>query len=174
MKRKRSRFLTFMFSMLPGAGHMFMGFMRMGTSIMSVFFLIILLSSWLGIGPLMYFLPVLWFYSFFDCINKRYSSDEEFYEMEDTYLFSPDKLYLSKIPVLKNQKLFAGVLLVLMGIYLIWNNFMHFVGQFIPQEVYDRIRDFTNHAPQVVFGVIIIMAGMRLIMGKKKECDFDA
>lgn len=174
MKRKRSRFLTFMFSMLPGAGHMFMGFMKMGTSIMSVFFLIILLSSWLGIGPLMYFLPVLWFYSFFDCINKRYSSDEEFYAMEDTFLFSRDRLYLSKIPVLKNQKLFAGVLLVLMGIYLIWNNFMHFVGQFIPREMYDRIRDFTNHAPQIVFGVVIIMAGMKLIMGKKKECDFDA
>ncbi len=30
MINKKSKFLTFVFSMLPGAGHMYMGFMNMG------------------------------------------------------------------------------------------------------------------------------------------------
>ncbi|MCI8355555.1 MAG: hypothetical protein HFI47_10905, partial [Lachnospiraceae bacterium] len=37
--KKKSRFLTFCFSMLPGAGEMYMGFMRTGVSLMLLFFL---------------------------------------------------------------------------------------------------------------------------------------
>ncbi len=40
MINKKSKFLTFVFSMLPGAGHMYMGFMNMGVSFMSAFFFI--------------------------------------------------------------------------------------------------------------------------------------
>ena len=47
---KRSKFWTVVFSFLPGAGHMFMGFMKQGTSIMVAFFGLYLVSSWLGIG----------------------------------------------------------------------------------------------------------------------------
>lgn len=50
--------------MLPGAGHMYMGFMNMGVSFMSVFFFVIFLSTWLDIGPLLFILPLIWFYSF--------------------------------------------------------------------------------------------------------------
>ena len=38
-QKKKSRFLTFIFSFLPGAAEMYMGFMKNGFSLMMIFFL---------------------------------------------------------------------------------------------------------------------------------------
>ena len=69
MTRKKGGFFTFICSLLPGAGEMYMGFFKQGISIMSLFFIMIVVSSWLELGPLMFVLPVLWFYSFFHVQN---------------------------------------------------------------------------------------------------------
>ncbi|HEX3028128.1 MAG TPA: hypothetical protein VHT34_02225 [Clostridia bacterium] len=174
MKKKRSGFFTFIFSLLPGAGHMFMGFMKIGASMMSAFFLLIFISSWLEIGELMFVLPVLWFYSFFDCINKRYSTDEEFALIEDRYLFSFDKLVASENSFFGKKRLFAGLILLLLGIYLLWNNFMYILQDHISSDLYNTIRDYSHLVPQIILGGLIIMLGIRLILGKKKECDENA
>ncbi len=42
MTRKKNGFLTFIFSLLPGAGEMYMGFFKQGMSIMAIFFLLFL------------------------------------------------------------------------------------------------------------------------------------
>lgn len=41
MTKKKSGFLTFCFSLMPGAGEMYMGFMKQGVSIMAFFWLLI-------------------------------------------------------------------------------------------------------------------------------------
>ncbi len=71
MIKKKGKFLTTIFSCIPGGGQMYMGFMKEGLSLMGMFFFILFLSSWLNIGPMLYVLPVLWFYSFFDAMNSR-------------------------------------------------------------------------------------------------------
>jgi TM2 domain-containing membrane protein YozV len=173
MKKKKSKFLTFCFSLLPGAGHMYIGFMKMGLSLMAAFFFVIFLSTWLDIGPLMFVLPLIWFYSFFDCMNKRYSTDEEFLLLEDNYLFSLDELVKIDKGIFKKHSLFAGILLVLLGGYLVWNNIMHSLLGFIPYEVYSAINDLTRVLPQIIIGVAIIAVGAKLIIGKKRECDMN-
>ena len=45
MTKKRNGFLRFCCSLLPGAGEMYMGFMKMGLSLMSMFFGIIVAAS---------------------------------------------------------------------------------------------------------------------------------
>ena len=45
--KKKSRFLSFCFSFLPGAAEMYMGFMKTGMSLMLVFFLLIAFSGWI-------------------------------------------------------------------------------------------------------------------------------
>ena len=50
MIRKKGSFLTFCFSMLPGAGEMYLGFMKRGASLMTLFFFIIFSSTWLQLG----------------------------------------------------------------------------------------------------------------------------
>ena len=43
MTKKKSGFLAFCFSLLPGAGEMYMGFMKHGVGIMALFWLLIFL-----------------------------------------------------------------------------------------------------------------------------------
>jgi len=171
MKRKRSKFLTFMFSLLPGAGHMLMGFMKMGVSLMSIFFFIIFLSTWLNIGPLLFILPMLWFYSFFDSINRRFASDEEFELMEDRFLFSIDKLVEVNGNIFQKRRVFVGLLMLLLGFYLIWRNALDSLRGIIPSEIYELMIDITRYAPQMILGIAIIVVGIKLIVGKKKESD---
>ncbi|MBZ9687053.1 hypothetical protein G9F72_012035 [Clostridium estertheticum] len=171
MKKEKSKFLTFGFSMLPGAGHMYMGFMKMGLSLMAAFLFLIFLSSWLSIGPLLFVLPLIWFYSFFDCMNKRYSTDEEFLLLEDNYLFSLDELVKIDKGIFKKHSLVSGILLVLLGGYLIWNNIINSLSGYISGELYGTIYNITRMAPQIILGVVIIVVGAKLIIGKKRECD---
>ena len=83
MTRKKSGFLTFCFSLIPGAGEMYMGFMKQGLSIMAAFWLMIFLAAFLNLGPVLFVLPILWCYSFLNVHNIRGMSDEEFYALED-------------------------------------------------------------------------------------------
>ena len=61
MTNRKSKFLTVIFSCIPGAGQMFMGFMKLGVSLMGLFFLIFVAANLTGLGFLLYLAPVLWF-----------------------------------------------------------------------------------------------------------------
>lgn len=171
MINKKSRFLTFIFSMLPGAGHMYIGFMKTGLSLMAIFFFDIFLSSWLDIGPLLFVLPLIWFYSFFDCLNKVNLSEEQLMLVEDKYLFSFDKLLTLDKNVIKKRSLVAGILVLILGIYLIVNNVMSIVAPYISNELYNTIYNLISKIPQMIIGIAIVAVGIKLILGKKKECE---
>lgn len=173
MKKEKDKFLTFCFSLLPGAGHMYMGFMKLGISLMSAFFCLIFLSSWLNIGPLLFFAPLIWFYSFFDCINKRYSTDEEFSHLEDNYLFSLDEIVKIDSGIFKKRGKYTGITLVILGCYLIFNNMFRGLSRYMSSEVYDAVYAVAAVAPQIIIGVVIIVVGVKLISGKKKECEIN-
>lgn len=176
MRKKRSSFLTFVFSLLPGAGHMYLGFMKMGISLMSAFFFLIFVATWLDISPLLFLLPVLWFFAFFDCLNRRSASDEEFALLDDNYLFSLDKLFSGGSSLLKKRNLFAGILLLCLGLYILWNNLLHNLGRYfeIPNELYWSIEGATRSLPQLLIGILIIFIGVRLIINKKREDEKNA
>ena len=59
MTRKRRGFWLFIFSLVPGAGEMFLGFFKQGISVMTVFFALIAGASWLNLGPILFVMPVL-------------------------------------------------------------------------------------------------------------------
>ena len=73
--KQKGKFLTFLFSLFPGAGQMYLGFMKMGGSIMMLFWGIIGFGVLLNLGVLYFLLPVIWCYSFFDAINKNSMDD---------------------------------------------------------------------------------------------------
>lgn len=173
MPRKRNKFLTIVFSFLPGAGHMFMGFMKMGLSLMTLFFMIIFLSSWMDFGPLMFIVPILCFYSFFDCICKCYASDSEFAQFKDHYLFADSDSDLD-MALHGKGKLIFGVLLILIGVKLFWDSFVHYLRAVVPDEVYGMIITGTNLLPRIVVGVLIVVLGVFLIVGKRRRSDSNA
>jgi hypothetical protein len=167
MIKKRNKFLTFIFACIPGAGQMFLGFMKLGLSLMAVFFFVIFLSSWLNIGPLMYIAPIIWFYAFFDCINKRWSSDEEFSKFKDGYLFTGDN-YAKIDGLLKGKlKLVVGILFILIGAKILFDIITANLQSIIPAYIYSTFISIINVIPQFAVGALIIALGIYLIIGRK-------
>ena len=171
MIKKRNKFWTLVFSMLPGAGHMFNGFMKLGVSLMALFFAVAFLSATLRLGPIMLLAPVIWFYAFFDCINKRFLDDEEFYAQEDYYLFDHGSLKKYDLSFFKKHKLIIGLALILFGFYSLWENSMNYLlsNIYLSDATLQAIMEFTNLAPQLIVSIIIIAMGILLIRGKKRE-----
>lgn len=174
MIKKKSKFLTFVCSMLPGAGHMYIGFMRIGVSLMAAFLFVIFLSSLLSIGSLLFILPLIWFYSFFDCMNKVDLDYDQLSLMEDKYLFSIDKLVSFDKNIFEKRRLAAGVLLFFLGIYLVVDNLLNILGRYIPREFQNIIFNLTRETPKIIIGIAIVALGVRLIIGKKRESELDA
>lgn len=171
MTKKKSGFLTFIFSLLPGAGQMYMGFMKRGISLMSMFFLLIFLSAWLNLGALMLAMPIIWFFAFFDTHNLRAMPDDEFYAMEDEFILFPE-IGKEKLRALQNKyrNIFA-IALIVIGISILWNNLIDIFDYILPEVIQHLLNRFGYYFPQLVIGFGIIVLGIYLIRGKKKELD---
>lgn len=74
--------VTLALSIIPGAGHMYLGYMEKGLFIMGAFFFSVFFMGWLGISLLLFLLPLIWFYSFFDAMHIVDGSKEEVIEQE--------------------------------------------------------------------------------------------
>lgn len=167
MTRKKSGFLTFCFSLIPGAGEMYMGFMKQGLSIMAVFWLLVFFATFFNLGPVLFILPILWCYSFFNVHNIRGMSDEEFYALEDDYLFHLDENSLvGKLKGKQSNLLAWGLIIV--GVAILWNYVIGYIRWLMPDEIYWSVMD---GVPQVAIAVLLIWCGIYLIRGKKKELD---
>ena len=66
---KKSRLFSLLCAFCPGAGEMYMGLLKRGASIMLLFWGIVALCTL--IPYLMFLLPVIWFFSFFETLNLR-------------------------------------------------------------------------------------------------------
>jgi len=163
---RKNRFFTFILSFMPGLGHMYLGFMKRGTSIMTVFLGIIFLAVSLDLGAICFILPVIWFYSFFDAINYNNMPIEQKLLVEDKIFLLDDILNESKYHSL------IGGILVFLGIYMICNQFMSWY--------------LLRTAFNLILSIIIILLGLTLIknnrtkttekaedLRKKEYTDFD-
>ncbi|HBC96613.1 MAG TPA: hypothetical protein DC034_07450, partial [Clostridium sp.] len=63
--------------------------------------------------------------------------------------------------------------LICMGLYLIWDNIRFIIQPYMNSEIYKIISNFTEIIPQMIVGIAIIVIGIKLIVGKKKEVDED-
>lgn len=119
MTHKRNKFLTFCFSCMPGAGQMFLGFFKQGVSLMTVFFGIFIVSHWLYLSVLSLGAIIVWFYAFFDAMNKNSMPDEEFVMLEDAYIWGDNLDCLSKLPKGKGRKDFSNSFNMFWHIYVV-------------------------------------------------------
>ena len=92
MKKKKNSFFTFIFSFLPGAGEMYMGFMKRGLSLMILFWGVIGLATTTRIDTLLFLIPIIMLYSFFDVHNLNTLTDEELFNIEDHYMIDINSL----------------------------------------------------------------------------------
>lgn len=115
--RPKSKFLTFVLALFPGAGHMYLGFMKQGVELMVMFLALCMLASIMGIG-LGVFIPLFIAYSIFDALKKRnYNVPPNDTSDLDVFYWFGFKAPATK-KNLKRRKVLAFVIM-LIGAYLI-------------------------------------------------------
>ena len=166
---RKSRFLTFLFGMIPGAGQMYLGYMKRGVSLMGAFAVVLTIAAFLNIPVLTFLLPVIWFYSFFDAMNLRNVPYEERMAREDHFLFDMDGL-LNKDwkVVLKRRHLLVGIICIFFGAWILFQNI---VGPYLYQlsEIMPWLYHLINSLPTILVATAIILLGIYLVTGGKKK-----
>ncbi len=171
MKRKKNGFFTFIWSFMPGAAEMYMGFMKCGLSLMALFWGGFALSSIVNyFGDVMFLIPVLvWFYSFFHARNMAACTEEMLQSMEDDFIwdsFGDGSKTKITSPVLRK---WGAAVLIVIGASMLWRNFRNIIANILPDRYWELLWPFINDVPRIAVAILIIAIGIGLIVGKKKE-----
>lgn len=172
MKKKKSRFWLFLFSLFPGAGHMYLGLMRMGLSFMFGFMLSVALMNITGLDVLVVLPLTIYIYSFFHANNIGGMDDEAFAALEDEYLLGFGDIDRDRFRLDQRNRNLAAAVLIILGICMLWNVGFGMVRDYIGWDnpvikaIYYTMRD---DVPRVVIAIAIIWFGVTLLRGKKES-----
>lgn len=142
----KSRFWALLFSIIPGAGHMYLGWQQRGLGLMTIFFLALFLMDWLHLSLFFFMLPVIWLYSFFDALQLVSACDRTVPESEDTLL-----------SWLVEKQRWVGLSLIALGILIIFERVV------VPYLSYNLI----NIIKTGFIAAMFIGGGVRLVMGSR-------
>jgi hypothetical protein len=148
--KRKSTFLTFFLSMMPGAGHFYLGLMNRGLQLMLVFMGGIVTIVILGIPELAPFLPVVWFYSLFDALQMT--------EAINAGKTVEDSLVLTPKHKIKTEK-YTGWALIIIGSLLVFKKILpELAAYFMPGYLFLNTKIQTA---LIAFALIII--GIRIL-----------
>ena len=163
--------LCALFSIVPGAGHMYLGLMKRGASIMAAFFASIAATAFfsnLGLFGYVFglLIPVLWFMSFFDFWRYPRMSPEEKALVQDDFIL-PQGASFPGGAAMRKVRVVAGLLLILTGAYQLYRIFLYnFIYQFLHSQ---RVIYFFERIPTLLGGVAVIAVGLLLIFWKSRQ-----
>ena len=121
---KKSSFLTFIFACWPGAGQMYMGYTKRGTSLMTAFVTVLGIAGFLDLWFFSILLPVIWFFAFFDAFAIRNMTPEECAAKPDDFIVPPElRNRVGAQEVAKRYHLALGIGLIVIGVYILYNSF---------------------------------------------------
>lgn len=156
---KKSKAIATFLSIFPGAGHLYLGLQRRGIQLMAAFLLSVYILDVLRLGIFLFLIPIIWFYSFFDGLQKvsRYSEGE----VED-------------IPIMNyfmNHQKWVGIGLILMGLYYLAMNillpaFRPMLTRIFTDEIMYWIQDYVQTG---VVCLLFIGGGIKLLSGSKQK-----
>ncbi len=170
MQRKKSRFLVFILSFIPGAGEMYMGFMKMGLSLMLGFMILTAIVSITNLGALSIFAIAMYAYSFFHANNLATLDDRAFHNIRDEYLFGFDDINRRKLKLEGRNRKIAAVILIALGVMMLWQVAFNVLCDIFGWDnwflsmVYYFVRD---ELPRAIVGIAVIWGGLALIRGKR-------
>jgi hypothetical protein len=161
---KKSKSIATFLSIFPGAGHLYLGLQKRGIQLMAAFLFSIYILDILRLGIFLFLVPIIWFYSFFDGLQKasRYGTDE----MEDKPVIS----------YLINHQRWVGIGLILLGIYyLVSNIVLPVVSPMIYSLVHIDVNYWFNNYFQTGFVCLLLIGGgIKLMIGNKRKGDEQA
>lgn len=171
MTKQKHGFLVFIASLIPGAGEMYMGFRKQGISIMLLFWGTFALTSVINMGWIMLFLPILWFYSFFNVHNLKSLPEEDFYSVEDSYILHLDQFIGITDSAFKKHRTVLAVLLILFGAAVLWNNITDILYWILPSFISSVLSNIFFRLPGIVIAVAIIAAGVYMLRTRTLQSD---
>lgn len=160
----KNKLLTFVLSAIPGAGHMYLGYMKMGMQLMALFFSAIFLSDWLRLSILMVFIPIVWFYGMFDAlakcaaINLKEKENREYDFEQNLGIFkwlTGNYNFISK----KNKILGWGLILI--------GSYMTFERVVLPNFI--NYIEFWEYFKVLAIAALLIGIGIRFLIGSKSK-----
>ena len=171
-RQKKNKLFTFIFSLLPGAAEMYMGFMKTGFSMMIIFMCSFIIPSILRINELfMFFSGVIWFYSFFHARNLASCREDLFQKLPDKFVWNSfvneENIDFSNPTVRK----WGANSLIVGGVLLLWNNVIDIFCKLIPDNILEYVLPFIDRMPQIIISILLIKIGIQMIKGKKEELD---
>ncbi len=171
MTKQKKGFLLFVASLIPGAGELYMGFRKMGLSIMALFWGCIAMASFFSLDAIIFFLPIMWFYSFFNTHNLKSLSEEEFHSLEDKLILPVDGFVTNKEQFMKRYRNAVAILLIFIGAASLCNIGSNWLDQILDPEQYYFILNIVRQVPAIVLSVFLIVFGVHLIRGKYQELE---
>lgn len=158
---KKSKSIATFLSIFPGAGHLYLGLQKRGIQLMAAFLFSIYILDILRLGIFLFLVPIIWFYSFFDGLQKasKYGNDE----LEDKPVIS----------YLINHQKWVGIGLIILGLYyLISNIVLPVVSPMIYRVVHIDINYWFNNYFQTGFVCILLIGGgIKLMIGTNRKGD---
>lgn len=176
---KKNKILFFLFSLIPGAAHMYIGLVKRGLVIMLALVAGAGLAMMADTPAFLLVLPVLWFYSFFDAWKKYHLPEEKLAKVQDDFMFflnampenvrsDPRFKKVASANVLK----VGGIVAVIAGAYLIWDQIIvRVLSRLLSDTGAEILSQISYKLPQVAVAVILIVVGIKLISHKKRELE---
>ncbi|WMJ23771.1 hypothetical protein RBG61_03655 [Paludicola sp. MB14-C6] len=174
IRKTKSKFLTFIFSLIPGAGQMYQGLMKKGISIMGAFFGIIAFSVFLYIPVINFALPIIWFFAFFDAINRINYTVDELKAIQDSYIVNLGIKSTGKFAeIMKKRHLIIGWVLIAIAIYALINillvNNYDMINYMFGRDAYFFMHMVTGFIPKLIVPIVCLLIGIKLIKGTTKK-----
>lgn len=170
---KKNSFFTFCFAFIPGAGEMYLGMMKKGLAVMSVFWGVCAVVWFFQFEFLYWLLPIIWFYSFFETFNIRQLPYEDRLQMDNAFSLRVDGSVFSGLrPLLEKRHVLIGGGLIFIGGWAIFSSFVSpLIYYFVETMGYESwyLRSILNRIPSVVVAVAVIFFGIYLVKGKKRH-----
>lgn len=156
---KKSKSIATFLSIFPGAGHLYLGLQRRGIQLMAAFLFSIYILDILRLGIFLFLIPIIWFYSFFDAMQKVSKYGEE--EIEDVPIIS----------YLINHQKWVGIGLVVMGVYYLFMNvvipvFAPMLSNLIQIDLMYWVQSYFQTG---IVCVLLIGGGIKLLAGSKHK-----
>ncbi|WP_144555280.1 DUF6677 family protein [Bacillus sp. X1(2014)] len=156
---KKSKSIATFLAIFPGAGHLYLGLQRRGIQLMAAFLFSIYILDTLRLGIFLFLIPIIWFYSFFDAMQKVSRYGEE--TIEDVPI----------IAYFLNHQKWVGIGLVLMGLYyLVMNIFLPAFSPFLNRLINIDVMYWVQGYLQTgLVCLLLIGGGIKLLSGSKQK-----
>lgn len=170
--KKKNTVLTFFAAFVPGAAEMYMGLMKQGISLLTLFLAGFCVPNMLSFPDELFGITVLiYVYSFFHARNLAHMTDEELAQMQDSYVWSDWKVTEAEGSRFSSERTrkYLGIGCIVFGIAVLWNYFCRVLYKLIPDALWHYLYPIVNYLPGIVLAIMMIYVGIQLIKGKKMQ-----